>query len=673
MSQFGSGIQAAPLQVYHAGLAFIPSDSILGQSFSSLRSSRWSVYLPSDDLRHEPSFRTFEGDGRPIGLVAFSAHGILATCTDDGTIRVWDPAPGKLLFQFEWAEEPVNAIALGAEGQLAASSRLQIRLWDLKTHKLLQTFDTGVPPDETPPWSVNSCMEFSEPEDFLCVVHDPTRASRYNWRNGRIVDSTNLPLVSNKSMLKPVVALSPNGRYFATDQDSIIQIFDWETPQGNCQSLVQSREYSRTLYMSFSHDCRVLAAATYEIITMWNLENGQAIYEVEILDLSFTSAMVFSRTELIIGKDNGSLIFWETETQGDPRLVLSHGDAVTSVACASTQGNIASGSADGTVKVWDQPAVSSMGQGTLTDPKRFAVGYNSGTLFSSHRRETTAWDVRTCTPIQHFECAVFAASEVVPRLAMFSFSEIKIYNTDEYSVEATIPVQLCHYICFSNDGTKILYFYPRSLIADHTTGGSYGITLFVHDVKTGQCEWTGSFGLLGSDLLFSSATLFVEGLRFRVALGANDGSVWVLENNTEAPIVFNVTDHTDGFSPSTLVYLHDANQLLALSTHSEGWVRETTDWSIMCKFPKTGKFSENPLHPSFFKNTVITASDCPPESRLSAFINHYHILPRGEWLMNGTEAVLWLPAKYRPYNSALLGSTLALATSTGQVWFLKYT
>lgn len=78
MSQFGSGIQWAPLQVYHAGLAFTPPDSILGQSFSSFKSSRWSAQGSLDDLRHKPSFRTFEGDGRPINVVAWSVLGILA-------------------------------------------------------------------------------------------------------------------------------------------------------------------------------------------------------------------------------------------------------------------------------------------------------------------------------------------------------------------------------------------------------------------------------------------------------------------------------------------------------------------------------------------------------------------------------------------------------------------
>lgn len=680
VSQFGTGIQRAPLQVYHAGLVFTPPDSILGQSFSSFRSSRWSAQGSLDDLRHEPSFRTFEGDGRPINVVALSALGILATLTNDGTIQVWDPVPSQLLCQFEWPDEYINAIAFGAKGQLAASSARQIRIWDLKTHRLLRTIDTGVPPDDAPAYLANSGMVFSEPEDLLCVVNDYNKASRYDWRDGRVVHSINLPLVGDGSRLELELAskpaLSRNGRYFATSQDLVIRIFDWETPGGDCQSLLQAHEGSRTRCMAFSFDCRVLAAATLTTITLWNLESGQKIYEAEIPDSFVASAMVFSRTELVVGDVDGALLLWDTKAPSEPRLALSHGDIVSSVAFASTQGTIASGSDDGTVKVWDRLAISSFGQGKLTRPKRLAVGYNSEIMFSSERYEITVWDAQTWGVIRHFEGGIFAVSEVVPRIAMFTSSGIEILNTDDWSLEATIPVQGCDFMCFSNDGTKLLYLLGQSSVEGHGTGRSFEITLFAHDVKTGRCGLAHPFSLPYIDQTPDSVAMFADGPRIRLALGdARSGCVWVIENDDDDPSVFNVSNCPFAFvfSLRTLVYLHDATQLLALSKRSEGWVRETENWSILCEFPDTYRYAPYPDHPGFFKNTVIPASDCTPESRLSAFINDYHISPNGEWFMNGTEAVLWLPVQYRPQSSTPLGSTLAFGTATGQVWFLKYT
>lgn len=559
---------------------------------------------------------------------------------------------------------------------MAASSDLQIRIWDLKTHRLLRTIDTGVPPDDAPSYLTNSGMVFLEPEDLLCVVNNHKRASRYDWRDGRVVDSINIPLVGDGSRLGRKPALSQNGRYFATSQDLVIRIFDWETPGGYCQSLPEAHDGSHTRCMAFSLDCRVLAVATAETITLWNLESGQKLYEVEVPRISLASAMVFSQTELIMGDLDGALLFWDTKAPSEPRLARSHGDAVFSVAFASTQGTIASGSADGTVKVWDRLAISSLGQGKLTRPKRLEVGYNSEMLFSSDRYEITVWDAQTCGAIQHFECGIFAVSEVVPRIAMSTFRGIEILNTDDWSFEATIPVQGCDFICFSNDGTKLLYLLRQSSVEGRGRGSSFEITLFAHDVKTGRCELTRPFSLPDFDWGPYSVAMFADGPRIRLALGdAESRCVWVFGNDDDDPTVFNVSNCPFAFvfSPKTLVYLHDATQLLALSDRLEGWVIETEDWSIVCKFPDTHRNTSFPLHPSFFKNTAIPASDCTPKSRLSALINDYHISPNGEWLMNGVEAVLWLPVQYRPHSSALLGSTLAIGTATGQVWFLKYT
>jgi WD40 repeat protein len=627
-----------------------------------------------DDLRREPSFRTLEGDGRSISLVALSALGILATSTYDGTIQVWDPVPSQLLFQIEWEGVLINAIAWGAEGQLAASSDLQIRIWDLKTHRLLQTIDTGVPPDEAPPSLINSGMVFSEPEDFLCVVNNYNKASRYDWRDGSVVDSINLPLVGNGSGPRPELALSQNGRYFAISQDFVIEIFDWETPEGCCRSLSQAESGWRTRCMAFSLDCRVLAAATLYTITLWDLETGQEIYRIEVPDPLVASAMVFSRTELIVGDLDGALLFWDTKTRGEPRLVLSHGSAVNSVAFANILDAIASGSDDGTVKVWDRTAISSLGLGKLTKPKALAVGYNSEILFSFQQSEMTVWDAQTCAAIQHFDCFQFAVSEVVPRVAMFTSSGIEILNTDDWSLEATIPTQKCNWMCFSNDGTKILHLLGPSSVKGHGTGRSSDITLFAHDVKTGRFEWAHPLSLPKSEFIPYSVALFVDGPRIRVAFGDRGArSIWVFENENNDPTVFSLSNRFIGFAPHTLVYLHDATKLLALSILSGGCVIESKDWSIVSEFPETSRFAADAFNPSFFKDTVIPASDCMPESWLSALINDYHISPSGEWLMNGTEAVLWLPVQYRPFSSALLGSTLAFGAYTGEVWFLKYT
>jgi WD40 repeat protein len=296
-------------------------------------------------LRH-----TLRGHKSVINQIAWSPDGrILASPSNDRTIRLWDTESGEPRCTLEGHTKVVNSVAWSPDGRTLASVSLDrtIRLWDAKSgepcptperypSKLYsvawspdgRTLASGPLYEPIPLWDADSGVLCGKLEGHDHAVNSvawspdgQTLASASDDKTIRLWDAKNKKLrrmlIGHSDRVLNVV-WSPDGQILVSSSaDHTIRLWDFET--GRQMSVLESHTSTvRCVY--FSSNGRLLASKSYDgTVRLWRCDTWEAVAVLnEPASNSIFAGLAFHPQALVLatlGEKDRIIRIWDLDLE----------------------------------------------------------------------------------------------------------------------------------------------------------------------------------------------------------------------------------------------------------------------------------------------------------------------------------------------------------------------
>ncbi|MDY6783241.1 MAG: NB-ARC domain-containing protein [Cyanobacteriota bacterium] len=379
---------------------FHPQGQILATGGDDCTIKLWDV----QKLSGEPCLRTLKGHKGCIRSLVFSPSGqTLLSGSADGTIRLWDIQSGKCDRLFEghgaqvWAVDVTSDFAIEGDEKkgvpyllASASDDLTIKLWDIETGRCIRTLighkdwlrslqfspdgrilASGSVDRTIRLWDVatGECLRVLEGHTDITyrLVFIPSTSVFSDTRE------TSLPVPSDAREESPSIASDPKENIPLSASHStkengvkwtlISGSFDrtirlWNLATGECEKVLSG--HANFIYsLAVNGEGTLLASSSADqTVRLWSLARGTCIRTLQGR-VNWISSVAFNNegTLFVSGSEDRVVRIW---TMGNPpsnpqtpQILRGHRDVIYSVALSPDGGIIASGSADCAVRLWD--------------------------------------------------------------------------------------------------------------------------------------------------------------------------------------------------------------------------------------------------------------------------------------------------------------------------------
>ncbi|MBK6973769.1 MAG: hypothetical protein IPH26_12765 [Sterolibacteriaceae bacterium] len=323
----------------------------------------------------------FEGHTDSVSTLVALADGRLASGSDDGTVRLWDPEGMGEPRVFEGHTGGVKSLVALADGRLASGSDDNtVRLWEpagvrepriLVGHTSLVTSLVALADGRLASASFDGTVRLWDPdgvgEPRVLEGHTNWVTSLVSLADGRLAsgsDDGTVRLWDPEGVREPrvleghtrevtsLVALA-DGRLASGSVDGTVRLWD---PDGVREPRVLEGHTNWVTSLVSLADGRLASASWDGTVRLWDPEGVREPRVLEGHRFWVTSLVALADGRLASASDDNTVRLWDPEGVHEPRVLGGHTRQVTSLV-ALADGRLASGSVDGTARLWDPDGV----------------------------------------------------------------------------------------------------------------------------------------------------------------------------------------------------------------------------------------------------------------------------------------------------------------------------
>ena len=319
-------------------VAFSPDGSRLAAAGADRAVWVWDVASGQESYK-------LEGHSSSVWCVGFSPDGAqLASSGGDGTIRVWDMASGRPRQALKGHSGWVYSVGFSPDGSYLASAGQDgtVRIWNWNTVQRPEPLML-----EGPPRGILG-MQFSRDGHRLALATPEGTVRRWDTVVGR-----ELPPVQGPRREVVTTTFSPDGaRLVAAGPDRTVWL--WDTASGRMLRtlLVNGPEVA---WLGFSPKGTHLAMASKDgVVRFWKGDGSAegpklAVNGADIITMDFSP----DESRLVVGFRDGTIQLWDVARARELASVKEHRECVRDVAFNGDGSRLASVDAEGRVRVWD--------------------------------------------------------------------------------------------------------------------------------------------------------------------------------------------------------------------------------------------------------------------------------------------------------------------------------